>query len=1485
MMTLFLNIQMRSIGYGAFNDVSNALHGITSETSLVAVAADAATLALAGLAAVAAGFTGLALAAGDYNKVITQTANNAGMTDAQMQQMSDTVLNLSKNTGLATTDLATGYMHISDEGFKAADATQVATAAAESAASTGAKFSDVANLLATTLHIWGLNADQAASTMDTLHVASALSNVTLDQFVAGLAKVEPIAAAAGIGIDETSAALATMTRNGFTASTAATQLRSFIQHIIAPTAGAERAIVALSQATGVDLVRDFSQTGLAVRGFTGVVEDIATATKGDINAFADLTGEQRLNAEQTKLVTSALGGNLQAMQDMVPATRGLYAEFILTGSGANDYVGILKQMAAAHEDGGITAQNFARWEQTLGAQMEILKANVHVAAVEVGQTFAPIIQQVVSFLISDAIPAFEMLATWIGSHFIDLLDAAKGAWNSLVAAFNGGGLLGVVQSIITALINFATNMYNAGVNLVEQLAQGMWNAAVTIVQTVINDIAQMIANFFVGNSPPPQGPLSKIDQGGKNTMTAWVGGAQQGLGGLQQVADSASYTLSSIGNKANFIQLTNDATQAKLAVIGLKDAGAEATLSLQAAKDKVHEMTDEITKLKNNIQETKDKWATMIDPLQTQADSLKFDIQNIHDQYASLDEPLQTQLDDLKQAVDYNQKIADAQDQIALAQLNNNIAADQGNQLQKAQYEQQLASVRERANELSIEAQIADLKNKKTAAAGDPAKLQSLDLKLQELGIQKQIYDLANHPQLATDQAAKVALEEKIRQQKAAENLAALQQKQQEAVLEKQISDNKKAEAAKTLQDRIALAQVEGQIAAYKLNEKQDLLVPEAQLRNLQDQKQYLSDQVQSLTDAKVQIGAATTMASGLASQLGLAAGAAKGIGGGLGGFPKKPAAPPNLGDSFDPNAIAAALAAKAKTAIETATADAVSKAQAAASKAITTWADGIAAQIQLKKAQIGAAFFNFANGGYKGFVDFLNQHLPMLGQTISTGISANLPAVEKALGDLFNAAYAKVAPAVGKIFSNLGTSISKAIGVDNMEIIHAAADGFKDIGARVQAVVTLLTPLATGITTVGVGIATNILPAMQSFAQFLGDAFSKAVDLISWFQHNQEALDAVKSVLLAIVGIAFSAFIWAAVGALAAVTVATWAWVTALAAAAVAFAIANAPLILIGLAIAGVIFAIMELVRHHDDIGNFFSFLGSQAQLAKQAVGDAFDAFGANIKSNLDTIGASIGEFWRNAGQTFNTALTNIGAAVGQAFSDLGTAFSTNFQSLTTAVGQFWSGVGTNFHDALEAVKITVGQKFSDLGTLFQTGLAALVQKVTDNIQYFKTAISNFLQAGKQLITDDLSKWADIGKNIVDAVAGGIHDAAKAVADAAGQMVSDAVSAAKSALGIKSPSTVFLDIGHNTGEGFARGLEASKNRVAAATGNMLSIPGSAGMASSAIANRGANGGGVTVLISGNYILDDMAIRELADKVGQAITRSTGNAQFLARIQ
>lgn len=60
-----------------------------------------------------------------------------------------------------------------------------------------------------------------------------------------------------------------------------------------------------------------------------------------------------------------------------------------------------------------------------------------------------------------------------------------------------------------------------GARIIAALAEGILSGANYIVQAV-NVIASVIADFLMGLSPPPRGPLSTIDVGGRRLVEAWV---------------------------------------------------------------------------------------------------------------------------------------------------------------------------------------------------------------------------------------------------------------------------------------------------------------------------------------------------------------------------------------------------------------------------------------------------------------------------------------------------------------------------------------------------------------------------------------------------------------------------------------------------------------------------------------------------------------------------------------------------------------------------------------------------------------------------------------------------------------------------------------------------------------------------------------------------------------------------------------------------
>lgn len=90
------------------------------------------------------------------------------------------------------------------------------------------------------------------------------------------------------------------------------------------------------------------------------------------------------------------------------------------------------------------------------------------------------------------------------------------------------------------------------------------------------------------------------------------------------------------------------------------------------------------------------------------------------------------------------------------------------------------------------------------------------------------------------------------------------------------------------------------------------------------------------------------------------------------------------------------------------------------------------------------------------------------------------------------------------------------------------------------------------------------------------------------------------------------------------------------------------------------------------------------------------------------------------------------------------------------------------------------------------------------------KGAVSNIIQNVKNFFTQ--TDWASLGSNIVNGIIQGIKNGATAIANAAKAAAQAALNAAKSLLGIKSPSAAFANIGQQMMAGMAQGISlASK--------------------------------------------------------------------------
>ena len=85
-------------------------------------------------------------------------------------------------------------------------------------------------------------------------------------------------------------------------------------------------------------------------------------------------------------------------------------------------------------------------------------------------------------------------------------------------------------------------------NAFKSFAAGISFAANKLIFPAIIAIAKFIADLLIGLSPPPKGPLSKIDKGGENIMKAWLDGITGvSLDPVDEVAKQVSDALGAIG--------------------------------------------------------------------------------------------------------------------------------------------------------------------------------------------------------------------------------------------------------------------------------------------------------------------------------------------------------------------------------------------------------------------------------------------------------------------------------------------------------------------------------------------------------------------------------------------------------------------------------------------------------------------------------------------------------------------------------------------------------------------------------------------------------------------------------------------------------------------------------------------------------------------------------------------------------------------------
>lgn len=301
--------------------------------------------------------------ANNFNDAMSQAAGALDKPMSEMEDLRQLAIQTGQDTVFSATDAGNAITELAKGGLTEVDIKAGALKTTmDLAASSGMDLGEAANVVVQAMGAFGLSANESAEAANALAGAAAASSTDVEPLTQALAQCSAGAKNAGWSIQETTAVLARFADAGIEGSDAGTSLKTMLQRLAAPTDSAATMI---------------KQLGIQTRDSNG-----------------DLLGASEIAEE----LQNKLGGLDSASRDAALSTifgsDAMRAATVMMNSGTE---GLQKYIDAANDQEA--AQRLANSQMSDGSRaIEELKGSLETAAIQIGDTLAPIVQKVAELI-------------------------------------------------------------------------------------------------------------------------------------------------------------------------------------------------------------------------------------------------------------------------------------------------------------------------------------------------------------------------------------------------------------------------------------------------------------------------------------------------------------------------------------------------------------------------------------------------------------------------------------------------------------------------------------------------------------------------------------------------------------------------------------------------------------------------------------------------------------------------------------------------------------------------------------------------------------------------------------------------------------------------------------------------------------------------------------------------------------------------------
>ncbi|MER6374874.1 phage tail tape measure protein [Streptomyces mirabilis] len=415
----------------------------------------------AGIAAAAIGYESIK-AATSFQTLTTRLITSAGETSSNLKLIQRGILGISTDTATSANELATAMYQVESAGYHGAAGLTVLKAAAQGAKDEGANATTVAKGLTSALNSYKRPASAAALITSQLVTAVSRGRTTFQDFSASLGNVLPIAAAAGVKLQDVTAVMAQMTNQGVSAQRSSQNVARAIQSLESPSGTMKKEFEAL-----------------------GITSQQVTQTLGSKGLQATLELLDRTAQKAGKEGTPAY---TEALRKLMGTSAGLNVALDATGKHSKDTEAAIKAIGGASTEAGGNVKGFSEIQKTFGFQMDKAKTAIHNAGIAIGSALLPAVTRVAAAIARVVTP----IANWI-QHHQKLTAIVLG---SLVALGALAAVVWAVAAAVQVLLSPVTLIVVGIAALVAGLVYA-YNHFKTF-RAIVDNVASFLKTVFVG---------------------------------------------------------------------------------------------------------------------------------------------------------------------------------------------------------------------------------------------------------------------------------------------------------------------------------------------------------------------------------------------------------------------------------------------------------------------------------------------------------------------------------------------------------------------------------------------------------------------------------------------------------------------------------------------------------------------------------------------------------------------------------------------------------------------------------------------------------------------------------------------------------------------------------------------------------------------------------------------------------------------------